>query len=47
MICGHIHEAAGVAHLEDTLVVNCALGGRRRGALILLEEGQRPFAEML
>jgi hypothetical protein len=47
MICGHIHEAAGIAHLEDTLVVNCALGGGRRGALILLEEGQRPFAEML
>ena len=47
MICGHIHEAAGVAYLDHTLVVNCALGADRRGALIVLEEGRRPYAEML
>jgi len=47
MICGHIHEAAGVAHLGDTLVVNCALGHGRRGALIELTEGRPPNVEML
>jgi len=47
MICGHIHEAAGVAQMKDTLVVNCALGSGRRGALIALGKGRQPFVEML
>lgn len=47
MICGHIHEAAGVDRLGTTLVVNCALGMGRRGALIVLEEGHPPRAEPL
>ena len=47
MLCGHIHEAAGMTHLGDTLVVNCALGDQRRGAVVVVEEGRRPSAEML
>ncbi len=47
MLCGHIHESAGVAYLGDTLVVNCALGGHRRGALVVMETGRPPSAEML
>jgi hypothetical protein len=47
MLCGHIHEAAGVAHMGDTLVVNCALGGDRRGALIVVEKDRLPSAAML
>jgi Icc-related predicted phosphoesterase len=47
MVCGHIHEAAGVGTLGASLVVNCALGASRRGALIVLEEGHPPTAEML
>lgn len=47
MVCGHIHEAAGVDRMGDTLVVNCALGPDRHGATIVLEDGQAPAASML
>lgn len=47
MICGHIHEAAGVDRMADTLVVNCALGPNRHGATIVIEDGQAPVATML
>jgi uncharacterized protein len=47
MVCGHIHEAAGVGRMGDTLVVNCALGPSRHGATIVLENGQAPAAIML
>jgi hypothetical protein len=47
MVCGHIHEAAGVERLGDTLVVNCALGPDRLGAQIVLEDGRGPSVEML
>jgi hypothetical protein len=47
MICGHIHEAAGVCSLGDTLVVNCALGANCHGALIYLEENLPPSAELI
>jgi len=37
LVCGHIHEAPGVARLEETLVVNCSMGnGRNAGAWIEL-----------
>lgn len=39
LVCGHIHEAPGVARLEETLVVNCSMGnGKNAGALIELSE---------
>jgi len=47
MLCGHIHEAAGSACLDATLVVNCALGAERRGVVVALEKGRPPSAEML
>jgi len=47
MLCGHIHEAAGTVCLDDTLVVNCALGAGRRGVLVVLENDRPPTAEML
>ena len=46
-ICGHIHEAAGAGRLGATLVVNCALGPGRRGAVITVADGQPPRAEFL
>ena len=47
MVCGHIHEAAGVDRTGDTLVVNCALGPNCHGAVIVLENGQAPAAVIL
>jgi Icc-related predicted phosphoesterase len=47
MVCGHIHEAAGVDRWGDTLVVNCALGPEWRDARIVIEDGRAPSAEML
>jgi hypothetical protein len=39
MICGHIHEDAGMAHLGKTLIVNCALGSACKGAIIDIQNG--------
>jgi hypothetical protein len=47
LICGHIHEAAGIEWLGRTLVVNCALGRRRRGAIIRYDGHGMPNARML
>ncbi len=47
LICGHIHEAAGIEAIGPTLVVNCALGKRGRGAIITYEGGGVPSARML
>jgi Icc-related predicted phosphoesterase len=39
LVCGHIHEAPGIARLEETLVVNCSMGnGKNAGALIEITE---------
>ena len=40
MICGHIHEQAGWALRNETLVVNCAMGPENAGALITLEKNR-------
>jgi Icc-related predicted phosphoesterase len=33
--CGHVHEAAGIERLGETLVINCTMGdGKTGGALI-------------
>jgi len=47
IICGHIHEAAGVDRMGDTVVVNCALGPHRYGAAVVLEDSQAPAVTML
>ena len=46
MICGHIHEDAGMAHLGKTLIVNCAMGPACKGAIIDIQNG-RITAEIL
>lgn len=40
VICGHVHESPGVAKLGETLVVNCTMGRKGRGALIEVLEGK-------
>ena len=47
LLCGHIHEQAGVVALERTVVVNCSMGKGGGGALVELADGQRPRVEML
>ena len=47
LICGHIHEAAGVGRIGPTLVVNCALGKQGRGAIISYDGDGKPRARML
>ncbi|MBL0715031.1 MAG: metallophosphoesterase family protein [Desulfosarcina sp.] len=47
VICGHIHEAAGIAWLGRTLVVNCALGKQGQGAIINYDGHTTPSAQML
>ena len=47
MICGHIHERAGIARRARTLVVNCNVAGGGAGALIDYAPGARPEAHLL
>lgn len=47
LVCGHIHEAAGVERLGHTTVVNCALGKQRQGAIICYDGHNAPQVEML
>ncbi len=47
VICGHIHEDAGVARLGSSLVVNCCMTGTYRGALITMQPDHKPEVEML
>ncbi|HSO18875.1 MAG TPA: metallophosphoesterase [Desulfosarcina sp.] len=47
LLCGHIHEQAGVAVRKGTIVVNCAMGGRSQGALIRYDGRSTPECRML
>lgn len=47
LICGHIHEAAGYVFLGKTLVVNCSIGMKGKGALIKLNIDRPPVVEMV
>lgn len=47
VICGHIHEDAGVSSLGKTLVVNCALPKTGKGVMIEIGEGKTPAVEMV
>jgi len=47
LICGHIHEMPGYAFLGKTLVVNCSIGMKGKGALIELNNNWPPAVEML
>lgn len=47
LICGHIHERPGWAHLGRTVVVNASMGRKGDGALILLRGYDAPEVNML
>lgn len=47
ILCGHIHESAGFALKGRTMIVNCAMGGGRSGAIIDLEKGSLPEVRMI
>jgi Icc-related predicted phosphoesterase len=47
LICGHIHERPGSAFLGKTLVVNCSIGMKGKGALIELNIDRPPIVEMV
>lgn len=40
LICGHVHEDAGIAQLGATLVVNASMGQGGAGALVTLTAGK-------
>ena len=47
VLCGHIHEQAGVASRGKTVVVNCALGRASQGAVIHYDGRSKPVYRML
>ena len=47
VVCGHIHEQAGVATVGRTVVVNCAMGRASDGALIRYDGRSSPLCWML
>jgi hypothetical protein len=47
LLCGHIHERAGVGRYLETMVVNCSLGRGGGGAVIDFAAGREPRAEMV
>jgi len=47
VICGHIHEQAGVETIGRTIVVNCAMGRSSDGALIHYDGRSLPVCRML
>ncbi len=47
VICGHIHERAGVASVGDTVVVNCAMSRSSKGAIIDLDGSKTPEVKMV
>jgi len=38
VLCGHIHENPGFSRTDNTLIVNCSMGKRGKGALINIDE---------
>ena len=47
VVCGHIHEQAGIATIGRTIVVNCAMGRASDGALIRYDGRSSPVCRML
>jgi len=42
LICGHIHEQAGMATVGGTVIVNCAMGKKKAGAIIDYDGERQP-----
>lgn len=47
VLCGHIHESAGMVATGPTVVVNCAMDRNGGGALIAMEKGCKPHVQMI
>ena len=47
LICGHIHEHAGMAQLGKTMVVNASMNRKSSGAIIDLQEDRSLHVEIL
>ena len=47
VLCGHIHEDAGITKTEHTTIVNCSIGKRGSGALININKDKSVLASML
>jgi len=47
VLCGHIHDAPGIAQLGSSMVINCSMGKSSMGAIIDLEKGALPQAIVL
>ncbi len=47
VLCGHIHEQAGMAFVQNTLVVNCAINKNHQGAIIDLKKDTPPRVNFL
>ena len=47
LICGHIHEAAGISEIGETTVVNCSIPRTDQGMMIELGDGGKPEIEMV
>lgn len=47
VICGHVHEHAGVHALGETVVVNCSMGRNNAGALIDARPGKELKIRMI
>jgi Icc-related predicted phosphoesterase len=47
VICGHVHEQAGIEIIGKTIVVNCAMGRGCGGALIRYDGRSAPVCRLL
>jgi hypothetical protein len=47
VLCGHIHEQAGMNFIQNTLIVNCAMNKDHHGAIIDLQKDTRPRVNLL
>jgi len=47
LLCGHIHEQAGMGFIQNTLVINCAINTIRAGAAIDIEKDLPPRVNFL
>ncbi len=47
LICGHIHEAAGISEIGETTVVNCSMPRKGQGMMIEVRVGKKPEIEMV
>ena len=47
LLCGHIHDRAGIENAGQTVVVNCNIAAEGRGAVIDFGSDRRPKILML